>query len=59
MTASRKRDSGSVPTQWVPQVRHSRRSTRGIGDMAMIGTRGRSRATRLTVVPDWVWAQMA
>ncbi len=36
-----------------PQVRHMRRAVAISGVSAMIGTRGRSRATSEAVVPDW------
>ncbi len=59
-TAILKRSTGpSVCTQWTPQVRQSRLTVAMSGDSAMIGTAGRSRATRLAVVPDWLKQQIA
>ena len=41
-------------TQFVPQVRLKRRAVLIFDVKAMIGTRGRSRAVKLAVVPDEV-----
>jgi len=59
-TAILKRSTGSVvTTQCIPQVRTRRRAVVGSGVIAMIGTRGRSRAVFDAVVPDWVKQQIA
>src|SRR6056300_2106874 len=53
-TASLNRSLLPDITQFVPQVRAKRRAVFVSDVIAMIGTRGRSRAVSNAVVPDWV-----
>ncbi len=58
-TACLKRDNCPVITQSTPQVSARRRAVPIMLVIAMIGTRGRSRAVKSAVVPDWVKQQIA
>ena len=53
-TMSSRSLASGVTTQCVPHSSDSRRAVSRIGDSAMIGTCGRSRAARRPVVPDAV-----